>query len=187
MAAVVLVIDVQRGLVDALAPERKVGFLEALGALFERARGAGAAVVYVRHDGGSDELSAGTPDWEIAREVAPQPGETIVDKRFRDAFRETALADVLTGLGADHLIVCGMQTEFCVDATIREAERRGYRVTLVEDGHATYPAGDASETQIREQVHRVARGEVAQIAPAATLFATGAAGKGDPPVEAPVI
>lgn len=175
MATALLVIDVQRELVDALAAERRTAFLGTLGELLGRARDAGVPVVYVRHDGSPDELVPGTPGWEVAGEIAPQPGEPIVDKRFADAFRETNLAAVLEKLGVDRVIACGMQTEYCVDATIREAERRGYQVTLVEDGHATYPVEGASEEQIRAQVHRVARGRLAQIVPAAELFAVGSA------------
>ena len=170
MATALLVIDVQRELVDALAPQRRTEFLGTLGTLLERARGSGVPVVYVRHDGSPGELVPGTPGWEVAGEIAPRPGESIVDKRFSDAFRETDLAAVLEKLGADRIVACGMQTEYCVDATIREAERRGYHVTLVQDGHATYPAEGASEEQIRDQVHRVARGRLAEILPAAEIF-----------------
>lgn len=170
MATALLVIDVQRMLVDALAPERRAAFVHTLDTLLARARSAGTPVVYVRHDGGPTELTPGTPAWEIAGEVAPRVNEPIVDKRFSDAFRETNLAEVLAGIDADHLIVAGMQTEFCVDATIREADRRGFRVTLIEDGHATFAVEGASEKQIRDQVHRVARDRGAQIVPAAELF-----------------
>ena len=168
MTTALLVIDIQRALTDYLDPVRRAGFLETVAALLERARGADVPVVYVRHN--DDELRLGTQEWDIAGEIAPRPGEPIVDKTFRDAFRETDLDEVLARLDADHVVVCGMQTEFCVDATIREADRRGYRVTLVEDAHATYPADGATEEQIRAQVHRVARGRVAAIVPAAELF-----------------
>jgi nicotinamidase-related amidase len=170
MPTALLVIDVQRELVDALPPQRRTAFLGTLGALLERARGAGVPVVYVRHDGSPGELVPCTPGWEVAAEIAPRPGEPVVDKRFSDAFRETDLAAVLDKLGVDRVVACGMQTEFCVDATIREAERRGYPVTLVEDGHATFPYEGASEEQIREQVNRAARERFAQISPAAELF-----------------
>jgi nicotinamidase-related amidase len=78
---------------------------------------------------------------------------------------------VLKRLGIGRVIVCGMQTEFCVDATIREAERRGYRVDLVGDGHATCPGGGLSEEQIRAHMHRVAEGKVARIVTAANALA----------------
>ena len=161
MNTALLVIDVQQMLVDYLEPSRRAEFLATLASLIGRTRAAGIAVVYVRHC--DDELRPGTPAWEIAADIAPQAGEPVVDKTFRDSFRETKLYDTLCGLGVDRLIVCGMQTEFCVDATIREAERRGYRVTLVADGHATYPAGGATEEQIRDQVHRVAQGCTANV------------------------
>ena len=168
MESALVVIDVQNELVDALQEQRRAEFLQTLRGLIDRARAGGTPLVYVRHN--DDYLKPNTPLWEIASEIGPKEGEPIVDKTFRDSFRETNLEDVLTGLGAKHLVLCGMQTEFCVDATTREAERRGYRVTLVEDGHATYADGGLSEEQIRNHVNRVARGDVAAIVPSTDLF-----------------
>jgi nicotinamidase-related amidase len=116
-------------------------------------------------------MRPGSDDWQIANEVAPLEGEPIVEKRYRDAFRETNLDDVLRGLDVNRVIVCGMQTEFCIDATIREAERRGYRVDLVGDAHATGSGGGLTEDQIRAHVNRVADGAVARIVPADEAFA----------------
>ena len=168
MDTALVVIDVQNELVAALAEQRRAEFLQTLDALINRARASGTPLVYVRHN--DDYLKANPPLWEIAPEIAPKEGEPIVDKTFRDSFRETNLDDVLTRLGVKHLVLCGMQTEFCVDATTREAERRGYRVTLVEDGHATYADGGLTEEQIRNHVNRVARGDVASIVPSSDLF-----------------
>lgn len=173
MATALLIIDVQRGLVDALTETRRGELLGTLAELLHRARSSGTPVVYVRHNGSPDDLLPGTPAWEIAPEIAPHPAEPIVEKRFRDSFRDTNLADVLAGINADHLVVAGMQTEYCVDATLREADRRGFRVTLVEDAHATFAVDDATEEQIRAQVHRVARG-VASVEPAAKVLTLSA-------------
>jgi len=173
MATALLVVDVQTALTDWLAAERRRDFLATLRELIARARAAGIPVVYVRH-GDEEDLIAGTAGWEITARIAPRPDEPIVDKRFRDAFRETTLAGVLERRSVERLVVCGMQSEFCVDATIREAERRGYRVTLVSDGHATYSSDDLSEEQIRGNVHRIARGEVAEIVAAEDLFVSAA-------------
>lgn len=168
MSTALLVIDVQELLVDFLEAGRRAEFLQTLKTLIERARGSSIPVIYIRHS--DEELVAGTPQWEIAAEIAPSPAETIVEKTYRDAFRETDLQSVLAARGIHSVVVCGMQTEFCVDATIREAERRGYKVTLVADGHATFPADGASEEQIRAQVHRVARDKVAAIVPSSEIF-----------------
>jgi nicotinamidase-related amidase len=115
-------------------------------------------------------MTPGSDDWQIPVDVAPRDGEPIVEKRFRDAFRETELAGVLERLDVGHVIVCGMQTEFCIDATIREAERRGYRVDLVGDAHATSSGGGLSEEQIRAHVNRVAEGAVARLVSAEEAF-----------------
>ncbi len=163
-----IVVDVQQGLVDWLAAERRASFLATLSSLLARAREAGVPVVYIRHN--DEDLVTGTSQWEVAGEIAPRAGEPIVEKTFRDAFRETNLEDVLQRLNAKRLVVCGMQTEYCVDSTVREAERRGYRVTLIGDGTATYPAGGLTEEQIRDHVYRVANGTVAEIEPASALF-----------------
>ncbi len=61
----------------------------------------------------------------------------IIRKQASDAFYETPLDDVLHSLGVSHLVVTGMQTEYCVDATSRRATSLGYDVTLVADGHTT--------------------------------------------------
>lgn len=169
MSTALLIVDVQQALADALKPARRAEFLYTLNYLITRARAAGAPVVYIRH--ADDELVPNTTGWEIAGEIAPRPSDAIVEKRYRDAFRETDLQQILSGLGVHHVVLCGMQTEFCVDWTMREAERRGYRVTLAADGTATYPVDGATEEQIRDQVHRVVRGKVAEIVPSADLFA----------------
>jgi nicotinamidase-related amidase len=172
VASALLVVDVQQLLIDRLPPARAEEYLGTLSGVIDRARRAGVPVVYIRH--GDEELVPGTRAWGITATIAPAPGEPVVDKRFRDAFRETDLAEVLARSGVDHVIVTGIQTEYCVDATLREAERRGYRVTLVADGTATFDVDGATEAQIRAQVHRVAQGRIAEIVPSADLFASQA-------------
>jgi nicotinamidase-related amidase len=170
VSTALLVIDVQRALADELAPTRRAEFLGTLATVLDRARSSALPVVFVRHDGSPGELIPGTPEWEIAGEIAPRTGEPIVDKRFGDAFQETNLADVLTAVNADDLIVTGMQTDFCVNATIGGATERGYRVTLVEDAHATTGSNGKTERQIREEMHDATRARGARIVSAAELF-----------------
>ena len=167
MNTALLVIDVQQNLADALSPPRREAFLRTLAELIARARAARTPVVYIRHE--DEELVPNTAGWEIAPEIAPLPGEPIVEKRYGDAFRETNLEQLLADMGTEHVVVCGMKTEFCVDATVRGAEERGYRVTLAADGTATHPVDGATEEQIRAQVNRVAR-EFAEVVPVAELF-----------------
>jgi len=162
-----LVIDVQRALLDELSPLRRDELLATLVPFLDRARAAGIPIVYIRNDGSPDELIPGTPEWEIGDEVAPHPGDTIVEKRHNDAFVETNLTDVLTTLGTDHLIVSGMQTDYCVNATLRGAARHGYRTTLVADAHAT---PTANEAEVRAAMHDASRAGGTRIANAAEIF-----------------
>ena len=171
MSDVLLIIDVQRALLEELGPARATELLETLEPLLAEARSTDVPVVYVRHAGSPHELLPGTPDWEIASEIAPRGGEPIVEKRSPDAFAETNLSDVLETLDADHLIIAGMQTDMCVNATIGGAVDRGYRVTLVGDAHAT---STADELQVREAMHETSLTRGARIVSAAELFAVRA-------------
>lgn len=153
MADVVLVIDVQQALLEELTPGRGEELLATLAPLLERARRKRMPIVYVLHDGSPTELVPGTPGWRVAEAIAPHAGDAVVEKRNADAFVETTLSETLADLGAERLIVTGMQTDVCVRATVRGAVERGYRVTLVADAHATAPWGDGNEAQIRDTVH----------------------------------
>jgi nicotinamidase-related amidase len=91
--------------------------------------------------------------------VKPKPGDTIIEKSASDSFYQTTLAAELETLGVQDLVICGLQTEFCVDATARAALSRGYHVTLASDAHSTGDAITPAETTI--QHHNYALGNLA--------------------------
>ena len=91
--------------------------------LFPTAREAGAKI-------------AGTWNVEIVEELAPRPGDYIVDKARYSAFYNTNMEVILHGLGVDTLIVCGVTTEVCVESTLSDAFSRDYHVVLVRDAVA---------------------------------------------------
>ena len=76
----------------------------------------------------------GSPAWEIHSAIAPLPGETIIEKRYSSAFKDTGLDDTLKEKNIRTLVVCGMQTEYCVDASVKSAFERGYKVFIPKDG-----------------------------------------------------
>lgn len=149
----------QIGLLDGAHDEE--GVLATVGSLVERARAAGVALVYVQHDHVSYEpLQPGQATWEIHPQLAPRAGDHVVHKSASDAFYKTELASVLKTAGVNRLVVTGMQTEFCVDATVRAASSRGYDVVLVADGHTTGDT-DLSAAQIIAH-HNQTLGNLAQ-------------------------
>ncbi len=83
-------------------------------------------------------LIAGEPGTEILPEVAPAPGERVIDKPGKGAFYATSLADHLERLGVRSLLLAGVTTEVCVQTTMREANDRGFECLLVEDATESY-------------------------------------------------
>lgn len=70
---------------------------------------------------------------EIIPELAPEPGEFVVDKSDTGAFWGTDLAAILAGQGVRALILAGVTTEVCVHSTLREAADRGFECALAAD------------------------------------------------------
>jgi nicotinamidase-related amidase len=75
---------------------------------------------------------------DIVDELAPLPGEVVVDKPGKGAFYATDLQQVLTDAGISHLLVTGVTTEVCVHSTVREANDRGYDCLVLADCVGSY-------------------------------------------------
>lgn len=106
--------------------------------LVERARQESVPVVWVQHsDDGDDGIVLGSDGWQIVPELTPSAAEPLVAKNYGDAFEDTTLESVLSGLSVGRLIVVGAQTDACVRSTLHGAFTRGYDATLVSDAHTT--------------------------------------------------
>ena len=128
-----VIIDVQQSVVRGTHERDAV--VANLGRLVEKAREQGAPVIWVQHS--DDELVRGSDDWRIIPELTPGDSEPLVEKHFGDAFEETTLEEVLSGLGVGRLVIAGAQTDGCIRATLHGAFVRGYDATLVSDAHTT--------------------------------------------------
>jgi nicotinamidase-related amidase len=75
---------------------------------------------------------------DIIDELAPVPGELVIDKPGKGAFYATGLDSALRGQGISHLVVTGVTTEVCVHTTVREANDRGYECLVLSDCVGSY-------------------------------------------------
>jgi nicotinamidase-related amidase len=113
-------------------------------------------IFHVRHLStrpGSTFFLPGTKGAEIHGSVLPQGNETVIEKNFPNSFRATGLKEALEKQGIRNLVVAGMMTHMCVDASVRHAADLGYKITLLGDACATRAQKIAGETVPARQVH----------------------------------
>lgn len=156
MTRALLLIDLQQdyfpgGAFPLHDPEAAVATAARVLAAF---RAADDPVFHVRHAGepGSGFLVRDTPGAEPHASVAPEEGEEVVVKASPNAFLDTDLDARLRHDGVRDLVVAGMMTSMCVDATVRTASDLGYRVTVVADGCACPPLEHAGRKVAAEDV-----------------------------------
>lgn len=83
-------------------------------------------------------LVRGEAGHDIIPELAPWPGEVVLDKPGKGAFWATDLENILRNRGIEALLVAGVTTEVCVSTTVREANDRGFRCAVIAEACASY-------------------------------------------------
>jgi nicotinamidase-related amidase len=138
--AVLLTIDMQRGF--DFFPDRCNPAAEEQAARLQAAfRQSGGTLWHVRHDSTEPQsvFRPGLPGNAFKPETAPRPGEPVFVKSVHSAFIGTDLEATLRREGRDTLVLCGIQTNFCVASTARMAGNLGFQTFVVADACATFP------------------------------------------------
>ncbi|MHC5217651.1 cysteine hydrolase family protein [Enterococcus sp. LJL128] len=91
-------------------------------------------IIFIQHE--DEELLHGTDSWQLFPELEAKKEDYYVSKKHANSFFHTELSKLLEGLSVDTLEICGAQTEFCVDTTIRFAHGLGYKI-FMQKGTAT--------------------------------------------------
>jgi nicotinamidase-related amidase len=141
MPRALLIIDIQRdyfrgGAYPLAGPEEAA---EAARRVLDRFRTDGEPVLHLKHVWDAPDapfMRPGTDGVEIHDAVAPVDGEPVIEKAEANGFLGTPLEERLRAAGVDELVVAGMMSSMCVDATVRAASDKGFDVTVVHDACA---------------------------------------------------
>lgn len=172
MRTALVVIDVQ---VDMFAwPENPIyrgdRLLERVGALIRKARQADAPVIYVQHaEADGSTLARGAPGFAVHPAIAPLEGDAAVVKKTPSAFHRTSLKRVLAEKACDRLVLCGLQTEYCVDSTVRHGSFLGFEQVVAQDAHSTFDNEPLKASEIILHHQRIWHGRFAEIMPVAEI------------------
>jgi nicotinamidase-related amidase len=116
-----------------------IGACKAAKTLLAHFRRQGLPVIHIRHISTRPDAAFLLPDTEgvlIHEDVAPLPGEVVIQKHFPNSFRDTDLREHLVSGGIGELVICGMMSHMCIDTTVRAALDLGYQCTVAHDACA---------------------------------------------------
>ncbi|MFJ3372456.1 cysteine hydrolase family protein [Pseudomonas sp. NPDC086251] len=149
MTTALLVIDVQRALCsgeyECFDIQRVIKNINGLSA---KARAAGIPIVLIQHEEEGDLLKHGSVGWQLAEGLETSPQDSRVRKTTPDSFYQTNLQKLVPKEDFERLIICGLQTDYCINATVREALKQGYDVVLAADAHSTIDNGNLTAEDI---------------------------------------
>jgi nicotinamidase-related amidase len=174
MSKALVIIDVQKGMWahPGHPPYDGDGVVARIAGLIARARAAKVPVMYVQHHGIDEPnhpFKPGLPGYPFHDAIAPAAGDEVTVKTRSSAFHGTDFDAKLKARGIDHLVITGMQSEYCVDSAIRGAYERGYTVTLVSDAHSTGDTRVAKAKDIIAIQNDTMAGDFANVKPAAEI------------------
>ena len=153
-----LIVDVQNGVLgkenQTYEAERLLSNLEYL---IDKARKADVPIIYVQHNA-AGQLEPDSFNWQVNERLAPKEGDIRIQKHHPSSFHDTSLEEELRRREINKLVIGGLQTEWCIDSTVRHAFSLGFDVTVVEDGHSTMDSLILGAEKIVEHHNRIFKG-----------------------------
>ncbi len=158
MKQALILIDIQNDYFDG-GNMQLVGMSEAAGnarLLLQHCREMDLPLVHIQHLSirpGAAFFLPDTPGVEHNEAVAPDKGETVIQKYFPNSFRDTGLLDHLQSLRIEELLICGAMSHMCVDATTRAGFDFGFSCRVITDACATRDLEFQGEVIEAHKVH----------------------------------
>jgi nicotinamidase-related amidase len=170
MSSALLVIDVQNALCTGRWRAHDIdAVVSRINQVARTVRAAGGLVVFIQHEEDHDLMRYGSEGWQLYSKLVVNDGDLRVRKTACDSFFKTELRKILMQHEVDKLLVCGLQSEFCVDSTVRGALAQGYPVTLISDAHSTLDNGVLSAVQISAH-HNATLSNISSFGPPVTCI-----------------
>ena len=135
---ILLVIDMQKALVcdELYACDTLV---KRISKLVSEARRNNLEVIFFKHDAGMGSgLSVGDDGFEMIDEIKPLPTEKVYIKTINSCFGNQEFKNYLKTKADKRLMIVGLQTNYCIDATLKSAFERGYEVIIPEGTNSTF-------------------------------------------------
>lgn len=135
---VLLVLDTQKGYTNSDLYQFEL-FEKNIKELIQKARQNAIEVIFIRHDEGAGSgVTKGEEAFEIYEDFQPADGEMIFDKTVYSAFKESGLLEYLKSKGEDTIIIVGLQTEYCMDSTIKAGFEHGFKMIVPAYANSTF-------------------------------------------------
>ena len=135
---VLLVVDTQKAITNSNLYQFEL-FKANIKKIINTARDNNIEVVFIRHDDGvGAELTKGKGGFEIYEEFQPLANELVLDKTVNSAFRDTGLAEYLRQKHIATIVVVGLQTDYCIDATVKAGFEHGFKMIVPAYSNSTF-------------------------------------------------
>ena len=154
---ILLVVDMQKALTEDEELYDAEAFMDRNIRLIDAARKNNVEVIFVQHDAGEGSgFSVGDEDFEIDPRVAPKDGEKVFVKTINSCFGNKEFKAYMEQQEDKRLMVIGLQTNYCIDATVKSAFERGFEVIVPEGTNSTfdndYMTGETTVAYYNEDV-----------------------------------
>ena len=166
MKTAFIIIDVQNILVETGFETEKL--LEKITYLQDQARSKNIEIIYVQHVENPEAQTS--EDWQLSALLNRKLDEKVFQKRYNSIFKETGLKEYLDQQGIEQLVLCGMQTEYCVDTSVKVGFEYGYQLIIPEGAVTTFDGEDIPAETLNEFYENIWEGRFADVLDYKTIF-----------------
>ena len=166
MKTAFIIIDVQNILVETGFQTEKL--IEKITYLQDQARSKNIEIIYVQHIETPEAQTS--EDWQLSALLNRKPDEKVFQKKYNSMFKETGLKEYLDQQGIEQLVLCGMQTEYCVDTSVKVAFEYGYQLVIPEGAVTTFDGEDIPAETLNEFYENIWAERFAEVLDYKTIF-----------------